>query len=294
MLAFASMQKYLIITIGFDCNNECISCMLRGFRTKLKKISFEEFKNLVAEKSKDYSGIILSGAEVTLNRDLLKFVNYAKKYFKNIRIQTNGRRLSDREYCGKLIKAGVNEFYISINGPKSQIHDSITQRPGSFEETLKGLANLNGWGVRITTNTVVTEYNYSYLHEIVKIISRFSNIAEMEFWNYWPAGKEDFDNLIPPITRVIHNLSKAILVANNSRIRVILKYFPECLLRGNAKYLNNSQPDVVIDKLFWKKNSRAKWSCVFKDVCSSGKCDGFSLAYTNKYGQEDKIVKPLH
>jgi len=267
--------------------------MLRGFRKKLKQVSFQEFKNIVIEKSIDYSGIILSGAEVTLNRDLINFVNYAKDYFKNIRIQTNGRRLSDLDYCKKLIKAGVNEFYISINGPKSEIHDSITQKSGSFSETLNSLANLNELKVRTITNTVVTKYNYNHLSEIVEIISRFKNIVEMEFWNYWPAGNEDFDNLIPPITKVIRNLSKAILVANKLRIRVNLKYFPECLLKENAKYLNNSQPDVIIDELFWKNNNRAKWSCVFKDICSSSKCDGFSLAYINKYGLEDELAKPI-
>jgi len=289
------LGDYITITIGFDCNNDCVSCMLRGYKDKLKPVTFEEFKNLVKEKSKEYPGLILSGAEVTMNKDLLKFVSFAKDYFKNIRIQTNGRKLSELEYCKKLINAGVNEFYVSIYGSNSRIHDSITGMKGSFKETHNALFNLNKLGVRIITNTVVTKYNYKQLPKIVELISQFNNIKEIEFWNYWPMAKEDCHDIIPPIKKVIAKLSQACGIANKSYIFVCLKYFPECLLKKYSKYIDNHQPDTIIDESYWEKYRKNVFgNCIYKGACSSKGCMGFTLAYIHKFGWEENILNPIH
>lgn len=290
----SDLKDYITITIGFDCNSDCVSCMLRDYKDKLKPVDFERFKKLVKEKSKDYSGLTLSGAEVTLNKNLVQFVLYAKRYFKNIRIQTNGRKLSDLKYCEELINAGVNEFYISIYGPNSEIHDKITRRKGSFDETNKALNNLNGLNVKIITNTVVTKYNFEHLAMVVGLISKYKNIKEIELWNYLPMNEEDKYNLMPKISKLIPKVREAICVANKNNISTCLKYFPECLLKEDARHLNNIQSETIIDDLHWEKAKQNYfWNCIFINVCSSKKCCGFPRAYVHKFGWEEDILKPI-
>jgi MoaA/NifB/PqqE/SkfB family radical SAM enzyme len=290
----AESKNYFTVTIGFKCNNNCISCMLKGYKDKLKPITFNDFKYIVNKECKIYSGIILSGAEVTLNKDLIKFVSYAKLYFKNIRIQTNGRMLSNEVYYKKLIDSGINEFYVSLNGHNIDIHDKITQTSGSFKQTTNALKKLDDMNVKIMINTVITNLNYKFLPDIIELVSRFKSIKEMEFWNYCPMNKIDTYNLIPKLSNVVPYLNKAIQLADKFEISLKFKYFPECILESKSYLLDNYQPKLYIDKLHWQKYKENTFNqCLYKEICSSIECKGLSLAYVKKYGWEENILQPF-
>lgn len=292
------MDNPLTVCIEFNCNNECISCMLRPMKNKLKPVSFEAYKKVIEEnlKSKKYTILILSGAEVTMNNDLFKFVRYSKEKgnFEHIRIQTNGRRLSDYEYCKRLIEAGVDEFFVSIYGPDANVHESMTSVQGSFSETLKGIKNLNELNASIITNTVVTRLNYGFLPDLVDRFSSFENIKEMQFWGCWPMGKEDKSDLLESYIKIIPCLIQALTKAESKKISIVIKYFPECLLQGYDRMLDNSQPYTVIDDLFWKVTKLCNpVQCIFREICSSRECQGLPFAYIKKFGWDEDILKPL-
>ena len=45
-------------------------------------------------------------------------------------------------FAKKIIKAGANYFKIPLHSFDAQLHDKITQKENSFEETIKGIKNL--------------------------------------------------------------------------------------------------------------------------------------------------------
>jgi LynF/TruF/PatF family peptide O-prenyltransferase len=288
-----SPKDYITLTVEFDCNCDCVSCMLRGYKDKLKPISLDQFKQLVVEKSSKYKGLILSGAEVTVNKNLKEYVSYASKYFKVIRIQTNGRKLSNKVYCKELIDFGVSEFYVSINGHNARIHEAISRKENSFRETIQGLYNLNRFGVRIITNTVITKLNYRYIPKIIDIVSQ-NGIKEVELWNYWPMEYEDINDLCIEYEKILPFLFEAIEHAKRANIKITLKHFPECLLKKDSNYLDNDQPETIIDGLYWEKYKQNSFgNCPFRENCLSEKCYGFPLAYVRKFGVNKDILIPL-
>jgi len=292
------LSKYLTICIDFNCNNNCISCMLKDIKKKMKPVSFKNFKKIINKniKSKKYSSLIISGAEVTTNKDLKQFIEYAKKFgnFKNIRIQTNGKKLSEYEYSKELINSGVNEFFVSIYGSNNLIHENITQTKDSFDSTFKGIKNLDKLGALIITNTVITKLNYRDLPNIVNKLSKFRNIVEMQFWNYWSMNQVDSYKLLESVKEIKKYILNVIEKGDKNGTYITVKNFPECLLGQYSNHLDNSQPDTIIDKLYWEKFKLNSFNlCLYNGICLSKKCIGFSKSYIDQFGWEEDILSPI-
>ncbi|MCP4215195.1 MAG: radical SAM protein [bacterium] len=293
-----SLHNHLTITIGFRCNNNCVSCMLKGFKDQLQPADIETYKKILHDTIQKgrHTSIILSGAEVTLNPDLLHYIRYTRElgYFRHIRIQTNGRKCSDPLYARQLVDAGLDEAYVSIYGPNRDIHQSLTMSENSFDQTLAGLENLDKTGIRIITNTVVTSRNVSALAGIVDLTAPFANIREMEFWSYWPMAEEDKRHLLVSYPGVLPHLSAAITKSIALKKRVIIRKIPGCLLGEHLDLLDNYLPETIIDPLYWHKFAANRFGgCPHASQCEVTNCPGLPAAYIKRFGSEDHLIGPV-
>ena len=113
-------SSYCVMSIWFGCNSRCTICMLSEVEQTLSGLSFDRFKEMTTNLAREgrYRNLILSGGEVTTFADLGRYVRFASSlgWFEKIQIQTNGRRLADREYVDHLVACGVNEFFVSVQG----------------------------------------------------------------------------------------------------------------------------------------------------------------------------------
>lgn len=295
---YKRMENYLTITIAFNCNNYCSSCMLDGMKEMLVPVSFERYKKILDENGKSgrYKCLIISGAEVTISHDIIKFAEYARdtEFFENIRIQTNGRRLSDMHYCKRLIAAGINEFFISLYGHDRKTHEALTRAENSFHETMSGLKNLNELNARVITNTVITRPNCEYLSDIVENVSMFNNIKHIEFWNYWPMKKDDTYDLLESNTKIQKYLLEAMRKGEEKGLSITVKGFPECLLNGYEEHLDNTMSRTIIDDLYWRQFCQnEEGQCRFKEICESTECKGVTGTYLKKFGASEEIYTPI-
>src|SRR5262249_4708486 len=153
---------------------------------RFRGVPLERFREIASEnqRSGKYGRVIFTGGEVTLEKSLPEFLRCARDSggFRHIRLQTNGRKLSDPAFARVLVDDGVDELFLSLHGPDAATQDAIAQRPGGFAETMAGLENLRGLPVRLITNTVVHPANLPGLAAIVDAVQPFSP-ARMEFWN---------------------------------------------------------------------------------------------------------------
>ena len=283
------IENYLTVTIGFRCNNRCLSCMLRDVMDRLRPVSLEKYRPILDETIREgrLNSLILSGAEVTLEEDLPRYMELAKNlnYFRHIRIQTNGRRLADYEYARTLKEAGLDEAFVSVYGPNSTIHESLTRVPGSFKETMQGIRNLNELGIRIITNTVITRLNYPYLADIAASLSAIPRIDRMEFWNYWPMGGTDPHDLLVANETLSPSLAKTVAKARQMNRAILFKNIPECVLGEYNEYLDNRLPPTVIDEAYWEIYRRNQFGkCPRRGRCGAENCMGLTAAYLNKFG----------
>jgi len=270
--------------------------MLSGLKRELPPIRFERYKQLINDVIKDgkFENLILSGAEVTTFDDLDKYVQFASSFgwFKKIQIQTNGRKLSHRAYLNHLIDCGVNEFFISVHGLE-EVHDAITRRPGSYEETLAGIQHLQDLGVNFITNTVFTKENYDHIVPLMAKLSKTKSM-ELHLWNLFPMEPRDSKNLLVSIKEFLKLLSEILTVIKPSAKVLILKAFPHCLTIQTPAVLDGRVPAAALPDRFWQEfNECGFGTCVYRNDCQAKDCWGLSRAYIQKYGDEKDLLRPL-
>jgi MoaA/NifB/PqqE/SkfB family radical SAM enzyme len=291
-------DRYVEMTMHFRCNLRCEHCMIEGTMDRLAPEGLERLDEVIAynQRTQSWDGLILTGSEITLRRDLPEIARKARDGgFAHVRIQTHGMRLADPSYCAKLVDAGIDEYFVSVTAADAERHDAITEVPGSFEKTLRGLENLDRHeGVAVLTNTVVTRRSFDQLEAVVEALSGLQRLVQMEFWNYWPMQEEDHKNLVASHLEVLPHLRRAILRARELGRSVEVKNFPECLLGELADALDNSQSKLVIDPAFWDEFMRNGFDqCIHREYCGAQRCLGLNTAYVNKFGWHADELVPL-
>jgi MoaA/NifB/PqqE/SkfB family radical SAM enzyme len=289
---------YVELTVHFKCNLKCEHCMIEGTMDWLKPESTEAFERILAQNARErlWKGLILTGSEVTLRRDLPDLARRARlSGFDHVRIQTHGMKLESAEYCRELVDAGIDEYFVSVTAADAATHDAITGVPGSFERTFEGLGNLDAIeGVAILTNTVITQRSYRQLPDVVRRLGHLRRLTQMDFWNFWPMSESDPKDLIASHLDVLPFLREAIHEARALGRSIEVKNFPECLLGDDADALENVQPKLVIDPDFWPEFMRNGFhQCVHRSYCGSRRCLGLNTAYVAKHGWHADVLVPL-
>ena len=291
-------REYVSMTMEFRCNLRCVHCMIEDTMHRLAPESAERFDEVLAENTRHrrWKGLILTGSEITLRRDLPDLARRARAAgFEHVRIQTHGMHLGDPSYCDTLLNAGVDEYFVSVAGPNAETHDALTTVPGSFAKTLRGLEILDERANAVTlTNTVVTRRSFKLLPAVVQRLAHLKRLQQMEFWVYWPMSETDEKDLLASHAEIAPYLREAVELARSLGRGVEVKNFPQCLLGEQGSALMNTQPQLIIDPAFWPEFMRnGFYQCVYRDRCASTECLGLSTAYISKYGYDEGILQPM-
>lgn len=291
-------RDYVSMTMEFRCNLRCVHCMIEKTMDRLQPESRDQFDALLARQRREraWKGLVLTGSEITLLRDLPDLARRARAAgFRHVRIQTHGMGLAQPAFTEGLVKAGIDQYFVSVAGHDAASHDGITAVPGSFARTIKGLEILDAIdGVETITNTVVTARSYRFLPEVVDRLAHLRRLTQMEFWIYFPMRETDDKNLVASHREIMPYLRDAIARARASGRDIEVKNFPECLLGDDGALLVNQQPQLFVDPAFWAEFARNGFhQCVYREVCASQECLGLNSAYVGKFGFEDDLLRPL-
>jgi MoaA/NifB/PqqE/SkfB family radical SAM enzyme len=291
-------DEYVELTMHFRCNLKCVHCMIEDTMDWLKPESMQKFEEILAFNVDNarWKGLIFTGSEITLRKDLPELARRAREHgFEHVRIQTHGMRLSSESYCRELVDAGIDEYFVSVTAADAQTHDAITEVPGSFDKTLRGMENLDAFdGISMMTNTVVTKLSYAQLPAVVERLSHLRRLVQMEFWNYLPMRETDDKDLIASHLDVLPVMRVAIKKARALGRSVEVKNFPECLLGEDRDALDNDQPKLIIDPAFWPEFMRNGFhQCVHHEYCGSKTCLGLNTAYVKKFGWHADVLVPF-
>jgi MoaA/NifB/PqqE/SkfB family radical SAM enzyme len=289
-------DRYVEVTMHFRCNLRCTHCMIEGTMDWLNPESMDRFEEILAHNAerREWSGLVLTGSEVTLRADLPELARRARESgFEHVRIQTHGMKLANERYCRELVDAGIDEYFVSVTAADAETHDRITDVPGAFLKTIQGLENLDAIeGVSTLTNTVITRLSYRQLPGVVERLSHLRRLAQMDFWNFLPMRETDDKDLVASHLDVLPYLREAIAAARALGRSVEVKNFPECLLGEDRDALINTQPKLIIDPAFWTEFMRNGFhQCVHREYCGAKQCLGLNTAYVKKFGwHADELV----
>lgn len=158
------------LALTYKCNNNCIHCYA-GEATVERELTTEEWKKVI---DKIYSlgipQILFTGGEPTLRKDLVELVAYSQKVGLVTGLVTNGRKLSDKKLVSELVKAGLDYAQITLESHKPELHDKITQVPGSWSETVAGIKNMLETTVYVSVNMTLNKWNIKEAIEIVDFL----------------------------------------------------------------------------------------------------------------------------
>lgn len=147
-------------------------------------LTIEELRHHVDDLvERSYDGIILTGGEPTIAPLLLEATRYAKERGLFVRMITNGFRIADRAYLQTLVDAGLTHVHLSLHSSRPEVHDFLTQTPGSWEKIDQALGNVAAVGITADINTVINAYNSDHLHQtVIDVCTRHPHVRHF-VWN---------------------------------------------------------------------------------------------------------------
>jgi len=284
MKPFKNVSPYLYV--GYYCNNNCIFCSEADeYLKELREKTLEEIRKELRVIRHSYDFVSIMGREPTIRSDILAILKYAKKLnFRQVGITTNGRLLSIPFFAKSILATGVNQLGISVSGARAETHDSQTQVPGSFNQTLKGIKNVLKYKnsqVSLLINLPMNRLNYQELKPELELLTNLG-IKEINILNVAPLSKRSRSKkIIMPmrtLARYVVKILKEGCYLERKDLKILLVEFPPCSLPKEAR-------DYFFPCL--EKNSNKVRIPLCKDCPYQDKCDGILQDYINLYGYKE-------
>lgn len=232
---FLDMGNRVDIKITFKCNNRCDFCAQGNKRDTVTQLTPEQVhKDLLDAASKGADMVTFTGGEPTMHPDLIEFIKFAKANgYKNIQVQTNGRRFLYLDFLEKMREAGVTEISPSLHGACAKTHDGLTHAKGSFMQTVSGIVNAKKMGMSVITNTVVTTKNYTELPQMAALFSTLG-VYQFQFAFVHIIGTAAINQnwLVPKKTDALPYIKRGLDIGRKHRLYCYTEAIPFCLMQG--------------------------------------------------------------
>jgi len=251
------MTRRVKVHVGLRCNARCKFCYYWD-KLDLPNPPTEEIKaKLRYAKKHGIKDIDFSGGEPTIRADFPELVSYARQLgFRYICVITNGIRLASREYFRELAKYGLNDILFSIEGHNAEVHEYLTQVPGSFGKINKAIQYAKEFGIKLRTNTTVTSNNHKYLPELANyLVGIHPDAVNFILFNDWCSADKVVRDMACKYSDAPSYLRESIDILNPSVRKVTVRYIPFCFMVGYEKHICN---------LLQKKYDPDEWNDAIK------------------------------
>lgn len=252
-----------------------------------KDITLDEARRQILEFVRlRYRGIVLTGGEPTLLESLPKIIEYAVQKRLDVRIITNGQRLSDVRLLNKLYRAGLRSIHFSVHTTRAELQVFLTGKEDSLKNLLLSIENAGRLEMMTMINIVINKYNSDHLDEIVRTLTdRFPFIRHFIFNNIDPTMNRVAENP-DTVARLIdfelslHNALKYLSEHGYSfRVeRIPLCYMAEFaefstetrkIIKGEERIVNflDKKGQIVQGRFYHSKADVCK-VCTYRSICA--------------------------
>lgn len=257
-------KRYLAVNLDpvLACNLRCKMCYFTDaeYVQKLKGQFKDEELELVAKAifSRALKLQIGCGTEPTLFKKLPKLVELGKKYMVPYISLTTNANLLTHDKIEQLLKAGLNEFTISLHGVHKNSYEEFMKR-GSYEKfqnafrAFESLKEFYDFKVRINYT-----FNKDNFYELSEIFNHFSpnsfdilqvrpirKIGNTEYNDFDISSLEqDYPKLIESLRETCNN-NKIVLMAPNTIVKSSKK--------NESSFVYDYTFCYVSPKSFWKE-----------------------------------------
>lgn len=280
------MAELAYLQVSRVCNQACRFC---SNPANGRMIPFKKAARLVDHYvQKGYAGLILTGGEPTLCPDLADIIRYASRKMLPTRLITNGQKTADPAYLDGLLDAGLGHVHVSIYSQRPEVHDFLTQKPGSLERASRTLELLGRSGATVNVNTVINKRNADHLSAVVRwLVERFPHVRHVVYNNLDPlmSPPATVGDCIPRFKDFELELLRALAALTKAGKTFRVERVPLCYLAGfehvstetrkivknerRAVYFLDEKGLYVQKKKFWQygKPSRCR-ACTLEAICA--------------------------
>lgn len=189
--------RFMWLELTEFCNLRCLHCYGRfGGALTLSSLQVSTWKRVIEEgKELGCEKIQLTGGEVTAYPHMFEIASFARDIgYDFVEIFTNGTLLAEEDI--RRIKDMGLHVAVSFYSNKDEVHDKITQVPGSHSRTIKTIKALVKNEVPSRIAVIVMRQNQSTIEQTRELIKR---------WGLWennidvvrPTGRGDDVELEP-------------------------------------------------------------------------------------------------
>lgn len=257
--------------LSAKCNSNCIMCpYTSSYRQKAENYPNELLNEMVRYLPDHTQHLVVTGGEPTLlGKSFFTLMKAVKDRFPRVicLLLTNGRSFSIPEITASAVQhlPQYTTAAIPLHAANPDLHDQITQSPGSFQQTMHGIRNLLHTNIRVEIRVVVFRENLAEMTEIAKLIcglpkrvfvvhfmaAEMCGNASVNRERVWIDYPQAFSACIPAIDLLIQN-----------GIDVELYNFPLCSIPH--AYWALYRKSISDYKIYYGKQCDA---CAMQNIC---------------------------
>lgn len=220
-----------------SCNSNCIMCPSpEVLRKNVPPTNMDDLMELARHIPSDTPHLTITGGEPFLIGEcIFPFIQFLKDSFPitEFLFLTNGRIFAIEKYLRQFVDSVPCNAVVAIpiHGSCADIHDKITQAPGSFNQTLHGIKQLLKNHIRVEIRLVISKLNVHDFDRIAGLIITqlrgigYVSVIAMEMTGNARANKEQ---VWIPYKESFDLISNSIRKMVASGVDVKLYNFPLC------------------------------------------------------------------
>jgi MoaA/NifB/PqqE/SkfB family radical SAM enzyme len=132
--------------------------------------------------------VVLTGGDPLKRSDLLELIGHAVGRGLQVALTPSATPLATRQAMEEVRQAGVRALGISLDGADAETHDAFRGWEGSFQRTLRMLADARALGLPVQVNTTITRRNVGQVDRMAELLSR-EGIAMWSVFFLVPVGR---------------------------------------------------------------------------------------------------------
>jgi AdoMet-dependent heme synthase len=154
----------------------CLHCRASAIIEPLPgELTTDEGRELIEQVigfGEPYPTIIFTGGDPLQRRDLFELMAYAAKKRISFAVSPAVTDVLTDEALLKIKNVGASSISISLDGASRATHDTIRQKAGTFDNTIKRIGDALKMGLNVQVNTAIMKQNLHELPQIFSLIRR--------------------------------------------------------------------------------------------------------------------------
>jgi MoaA/NifB/PqqE/SkfB family radical SAM enzyme len=163
------LQVSLNFELTYACSERCLHCFNEGaarsdlheeHRLRPDMLTLDDYKRIIDEVVElGIPSLTVTGGDPFSYPHCWEVLDYMHERNLAVNLFTNALALNTPEKIRRIARLGLRQLSVSIYSTDAEVHDQITRRYGSWEQSMKVLRELSKWPVPLNLKTPVFRLN---------------------------------------------------------------------------------------------------------------------------------------